>query len=394
MEEEHHKKRKILYVITKGNFGGAQKYVHDLAVSLPKDRFYTLVACGTKNGTTLKEKVREKGIETIDLESSEREISLKKDFKTLKDLINLIKKEKPDIIHLNSSKIGFLGALSVLFLKFYSKIHNTYSIPHSVFTSHGWAFNEKNRSNFSKIIFYLAHYATVLICDKTIAVSSRTKSDISWLPFIDKKIEVIHNGIEYFETKKREDSRKILDETDSGKKIIISLSELHNNKGIDIALKAISMLSEEYKEKIKYCIVGDGEEKSELLKLAKNLKVETCVNFLGFYKNARELLSGADIFLLPSRTENLPFSLLEAGFVGLPVICTNVGGNSEVIKDMQNGILVHPRNSKEIKEAILYLLDHPEKEEEFANEIRKTITNFFSFERTLKKTEDLYNSLN
>jgi glycosyltransferase involved in cell wall biosynthesis len=105
---------------------------------------------------------------------------------------------------------------------------------------------------------------------------------------------------------------------------------------------------------------------------------------------AKKLLSGSDIFLLPSRTEAFPYVILEAGMAGLPIIATNVGGIPEVIHDMQNGILVHPRNSKEIAEAILYLLDHPKKQKEFGAEIHKTISNFFSLEKMLKETITLY----
>jgi hypothetical protein len=79
-----------------------------------------------------------------------------------------------------------------------------------VFTSHGWAFNEKNRGALSKFIFYLGHYLTVLLCDKTIAVSEKTKNDISFLPFITDKIHIIHNGISDFKMLSKDEARLIL----------------------------------------------------------------------------------------------------------------------------------------------------------------------------------------
>jgi glycosyltransferase involved in cell wall biosynthesis len=75
---------------------------------------------------------------------------------------------------------------------------------------------------------------------------------------------------------------------------------------------------------------------------------------------------------------------------GLPVISTSVGGVPEVIHDMQNGVLVHPQNPKEMAEAILYLLDHKENRKEFGHEIKKTISNFFSLEKMLEETVKLY----
>ena len=137
-------------------------------------------------------------------------------------------------------------------------------------------------------------------------------------------------------------------------------------------------------------MAGDGEEKENLNKLVFELGIENIVRFLGFVPDAKKLLSGADIFLLPSRTEAFPYSILEAGMAGLPVIATSVGGVSEMIHDMQNGILVHPQNPKEMAEAILYILDHEENRKEFGHEIKKTITNFFSLEKMLSETIKIY----
>lgn len=381
-------KKKILYVITKGNFGGAQKYVYDLATNLPKDKFEVSVACG--QGELLIERLKDLNIRTIQIEGLEREINIKKDFKTFKDLIKIIKEERPNVVHFNSSKIGLLGSLVVLYFKILNLFRTSNFEFRALFTSHGWAFNEQNRSTLSKIIFYLGHYLTVLICDKTVAVSEKTKRDISFLPFIKNKIAVIHNGINNFETLPKDEARLILASKENEKIILFSLSELHNNKGIDIAIKALSLLPRVAREKIIYTIAGDGEERENLQKFVSSLGINESVRFLGFVADAKKLLSGADIFLFPSRTENLPFSILEAGNAGLPIISTSVGGIPEVIRDMQNGILVHAKNPKEIAEAILYCLDHPEKQKEFGQEIKKTVSNFFSLEKMLEETEKIY----
>ena len=389
--QENTGKKKILYVITKGNFGGAQKYVYDLATNLSKTVFDIVVACGIKDGNTLSKKLAEQNIRTISLENSKREINIKKDFRTFRDLIKIIKQEKPDILHFNSSKIGLLGSLAVL----YFRVLNLFRISdfgfRALFTSHGWAFNEQSRSAISKITFYLCHYLTVLICDKTIAVSEKTKRDISFLPFTKNKIDVIYNGISNFETLSRREARLILHSKEKEKIILFSLSELHNNKGIDIALKALALLPSAVREKIIYTVAGDGEERENLQKFISDLGISESVRFLGSVPDAKKLLSGADIFLFPSRTENLPYAILEAGVAELPIIATSVGGIPEIVHDMQNGILIHPRNPKEIAEAILYLLDHPEKQKEFGQEIKKTVTNFFSLEKMLSETLKILN---
>lgn len=391
-------KKKILFVITKGNFGGAQRYVFDLATNLPKDQFETIVACGTKEGTSLIEKLEEEKIKTIKLENSEREINLKNDFKTIKELIQIIKKERPNVVHLNSSKIGVLGSLAILYLKFLNSFsfvfRNSYFVSRCIFTAHGWAFNEPGRSVFSKIVFYLGHYLTILICDQTVAVSEKAKRDMDFLPFTDDKMKVVYNGVSAFEPEPREEARKFLSgpnpSTSSEQAIIYSISELNLNKGVDVALRGLSLLPQEVREKIIYCVAGGGEEKATLKKLAQELGVDHMVKFLGFVPDAKKYISGCDFFLLPSRTEAFPYVILEAGLAGAPIIATGVGGIPEVVRDMQNGILIHSQNPKEIAEAVLYYLDHPQKQKEFGEEIKKTVTNFFGLEKMLKETAILY----
>jgi hypothetical protein len=121
--------------------------------------------------------------------------------------------------------------------------------------------------------------------------------------------------------------------------------------------------------------------KNNLEKLAKELNIENMLRFLGFVPDAKKLLSGADMFLLPSRTEAFPYTILEAGMAGVPIIATSVGGVPEVIHDMQNGILVHPQNPKEIAEAILYYIDHPEKQKEYRRWLTDEVRKIFKKER-------------
>ncbi len=384
MSINNSQKKKILYVITKG----AQRYVYDLATGLPKDKFETVVTCGDQDGDTLQRLLNEKGVRVIKIGNLGREINFANDFKVLKNLIKIIKEEKPNMVHLNSSKIGFLGTLASLYFKFFFIIQNSKFKIHFIFTVHGWAFNEKDRATFSKLIYYLAHYLTILICDQTIAVSKKAKKDMKIFPFIKNKIKVIYNGIALSDLISSPTDNKLL--KGKNKTIIFSIAELHKNKGIDIAFQAISLLPKEIQNKIIYYIVGAGEERENLEKMATNMGISRIIKLLGFIPDVKKLLSANNIFLLPSRTEAFPYAILEAGVAGMPIIATNVGGIPEIINDMQNGILVPPQNPKEIAEAILYLLDHKDKQEEFGRKIKNTVSRFFSLKKMLKETIKLY----
>ena len=103
-------RQKILLVITKSNWGGAQRYVYDLATNLPRDRFEVIVACGGSG--TLITRLKESGVRVIPLGKLGRDISLGDDLGSFFSLLRILRTEHPDILHLNSSKAGGLGALA------------------------------------------------------------------------------------------------------------------------------------------------------------------------------------------------------------------------------------------------------------------------------------------
>jgi glycosyltransferase involved in cell wall biosynthesis len=289
-------RKKILIVITKGSpFGGAQRYVYDLATHLPADRFEAIVACG--EGNSLIEKLNGVNIRTIQIPSLVREINIKKDWKAYKELRQVIKTEKPDVVHLNSSKAGFIGAFASL---------NTTT--KTIFTAHNWGFNDKDRSTISRFVYYVAHYFTLLACDHVISVSQRTSHDIDWLPLVKDKIKVIYNGVGKLPFLTKKEAREFFG-VDSKKTLLYSLSELHKNKGIDLAIRAIKLLPEDKKGEVVYCIAGTGEESENLEKLIFELGVEENVRLMGFVEQGFRYLPGADAFLMPSRTEAFPYSL-------------------------------------------------------------------------------------
>ena len=160
--ENSHGARKLFICITKSDWGGAQKYVFDIATNTPRDQFDTTVLVGDGN---LKKRLEDARVKTLLLKNAQRDINIKKEFGLLFELIKLFKKEKPDIVHLNSSKMGLIGALAGRIV----------GIKKIVFTIHGWAFNE-DRNFVSKIFIKILHIFTIILCHKAISVSETTKN--------------------------------------------------------------------------------------------------------------------------------------------------------------------------------------------------------------------------
>lgn len=373
------KKKKILFAITKGNWGGAQRYVFDLATNLPKNSFEVVVACG--QGDRLKKKLAVKNIKVIKIAGLDRDISVGSDLSAFYSILQIIKAEKPDILHLNSSKIGSIGALA-------GRLSGVRQI---IFTGHGWAWNEK-RNFFSKFLILTAHWLTILLSHKIIAVSENIAQQIKRLPGIEKaNIVVVHNGISDTEYLERFTARTELNIKATGKFWIGAISELHNNKGLDVLIAAYAEVTKRHSDTA-LVIIGEGEKRSELTEQIESLNLGKKVYLLGFVEDARKYLKAFDILVMSSRTEAFPYVPLEAGLAQLPLIATAVGGIPELIQDGTNGFLVRPNDSDELSGKISELLQNTTQATILGHNLRKTVEKNFSTDLMVEKTLSIYNS--
>ena len=128
--------------------------------------------------------------------------------------------------------------------------------------------------------------------------------------------------------------------------ILLSVGELSERKNHAVVIEALRMLAPEYPN-LKYLICGQGEKKEYLQKLIRAYDLTERVILLGFRVDVAELYHVADIFVFPSRQEGLPVALMEAMASGLPVICSEIRGNTELVKNGKGGYLVKQENPKE-----------------------------------------------
>ena len=307
MESEGKKKtKKILYCITKSNWGGAQRYVYDLATNLSRDNYEVAIALGG-NGK-LKETLEEAGIRTIFVKSLQRDVGVLKDIYSFFELVKIFRKEKPDIIHLNSSKMGGIGGLAGRIAR----------IKKIIFTAHGWAYNEE-RSFSQKIIIAILHFVTVAFSHLTIVVSEKAREQFQSGNLMKKKMVVIHNGIGEIEFIEKEKARQEfvevrLPQTEKVKEKIKSeplwigtISELHKNKGLKYVIEAVDRLIKNENINIShrniiFIIMGEGEERKNLEEVVKKNNLENSVFLVGNVKNASSYLKAFNIFTLTSIT--------------------------------------------------------------------------------------------
>ncbi|MCF7865693.1 MAG: glycosyltransferase [Candidatus Pacebacteria bacterium] len=397
-EKQNKRPEKILFVITKSNFGGAQRYVFELATRLSKEGNKVAVALG--GAGVLKTKLEEAGIEIFPISSAQRDISVTKEIKVLWRLYSIVRIYKPTIVHLNSPKIGGLGAVATRIGSFINNMFGKGSfVKKIIYTNHGWPFNEP-RPEWQQITIRIFSWLTVFVGGTTIVLSETERNDVKSWPFVQKKFSIITNGVATFNLlHKKEALTTLVGEVkaeqwlNEGRTIIGTISELHKNKGLIFALEGLNSYIEQYPEqKIAYVIIGEGEMRSEIETLIRNLsslKPEQII-LAGHVNEAREYLQAFDLFLLSSVKEGLPFALLEAGYAGIPVISTSVGGIPEVIQNLENGILIAPRRPQEIKNALVYLNEHPEVKEQMVKKFKEKINQKYNFELIVADIKKLY----
>lgn len=337
--------KKILYVITKSGWGGAQAYVYALATAMAAQGAKVTVAlggAGVPGGATglLASGLEAAGIEVIVIPSLVRDISLGQELKALNELRAIIRHLRPDVLHLNSSKAAGLGALA-------GRLEGVKRI---VYTVHGWPYREPGSYRRS-VLIWLASLATVLLSHVTIVVSRADKKTVlGALP----QVKHIPLGLETFSIKTHCDARALLGNIPEDAYVVGTIAELTNNKGLEYGIRAFASLKQrgfaDY-----YVILGDGELKDSLVHLARELQVADSVRFAGFVPDARSYLAAFDVFLLPSLKEGLPYALLEASIAGRPIVASDVGGIPEILERYGTGILVPPRRPNAIVQAVISL---------------------------------------
>lgn len=378
------KKIKVLFLITRSHWGGAQRYVFDLATNLPQEKFEAVVITGG-NGPLI-QKLQEARIKTIIPPALARDISIGGDLKTFWQIKKIIRNENPDFVHLNSSKIGILGALAARLC----------GVRNVIFTAHGWAFNE-DRPFFIKIIFRVMVWFSFFLHTRVICVSEAVRSSAPILLLPKEKFVTIHLGISPISHLERDAARKFLmqkdprlEKLDAQTPWIGIVAELTHNKGITYAIQALQIPSLLAAHLI---LIGSGDLEHSLKSLTHALHSNDRIHFLGAIENAALYLQAFDVFALPSLTEALGYVLLEAGSAQLPVAASRVGGIPEIIENNTNGFLVPPKNPLALADAIDTLLKNPELAQRFSHALKEKVKNNFSLAGMLGETFALYEKL-
>lgn len=308
------------------------------------------VVCNCKEGSTISDDKIQEMIHELEKKNVvvyhvpiPRKISdIKGIKKSISEVMKLCKEKKYDLLHCHSP-IGSVVA----------RIAAKGRVKRIIYTAHGFHFF-KGAPLINWLIFFPVEYVFSFVTDVLITIN---KEDYEFAKkyMHPKKIEYVPGiGIdtEKFALKNFDNTKKRKELGIDEKNImILSVGELNDNKNHDIIINALSELNN---YNIKYFIAGIGEKKDYLETLAKKQNVDLFL--LGYRTDVPELLNCADIYAFPSKREGLSVALMEAMAAGLPIVASNIRGNTDLVDVGYGGFLCESNSSEQFRHAIVQLV--------------------------------------
>ena len=286
---------------------------------------------------------------------------------------------KPDIVHIHGVTHPPLPVVGVLMRKFFKKIPLILSV-------HGITEMEEQYGKWgikSRINMLFSDW--VLKCILTIIVSTQAVKNLL-AEKTNSEIHIIPNGINFNEIQ----SIKSTNNTEAKHLSILFVGRLDRIKGVEVLLRAIPIIKRNIPNFFVY-IIGRGPQETELMHLAKELKNEEKVKFLGFIPEEEkyQYYKISDIVVIPSRWDVLPIVLLEAMAFGKPVVASNVGGIPYVLEDGKMGLLFECGNINDLVEKLIILLQNSELREKMGESGRERAKDF-SWDAIAKRMVEIY----
>ena len=321
---------KIAYIITRADaVGGASIHVRDLAQAMLERGHQPIVLVGGAGPVT--DQLASAGVPFRALEFLERAVHPVRDLRALAEMTSVLRELRPDVLSAHTAKAGWIGRAACARL----------GLP-AIYTPHGWTIGSRISAASGAVFTVFERLASrwtraiICVCDYEMRLALEKRVAGPEILF------VVHNGV-----------RDIAPDLRAGPGRspvrICSVARLEAPKDHATLLQALAGLRSEAWE---LDLVGDGPLESSLRRQAAALGIAGRVRFLGYQPDPASVLAGAQLFVLSSRSEAFPRSVLEAMRAGLPVVASAVGGVGEAVTDGVAGLLVPPGSPEALAAAI------------------------------------------
>ncbi len=289
-------------------------------------------------------------------------------------LAQLFRQTRTDVVHTRNAEAFFYGFLG-------AKIA---AVPAVIHSEHGRNFNDRPLRLWVQRMFSKR-------TDAIFSVSEALKQElVARLGIPAGRLEMIHNGVDasHFVPGNRTRDRATWGVA-PGDVVVGSVGRLVTVKNFPLLLRAVSSLST---DRIVVVLIGDGPERPALEAIARELGIAARVRFLGHREDVAELLPAMDIFVLPSVSEGISNTLLEAMAAGVAVVASNVGGNPEVVRDRVDGLLFESGDEAGLRDKLQKMFADAVLRASLGRAARERMLSEFSMEAMIARYEQLYQS--
>jgi glycosyltransferase involved in cell wall biosynthesis len=321
---------RVVVLVTLAAVGGAQSYVAALVPALA-ERFDVVVAA--HGDGALRVAAARAGVRFVALRHLRRALGAR-DVLGLLELVRLLRRERPQILHANSSKAGVLGRLAAALA----------GVPVRIFTAHGWAFGAERGA--AGRVYRWADRLVLPLTTAVVCVSeSERRAGLQARTCDPERTWVIHNGVDVGAAPQSS--------VGGEPPLIVSVGRLQAPKDPLTLVRALGALPH---GSFRAVMVGDGPDREAVAAEIAASGLAGVVALVGDRDDVPALLEGADVFVLATRSEGFPLSVVEAMAAGLPVVASSVGGIPEAVLDGETGLLVAPQNPPALASALAHVL--------------------------------------
>jgi len=360
----------VFHLIGSLRVGGAEQQLVSLVPLFDREKFRIIV--GTlQPGGGLENVLAESGIEYVNLSFRVRTF-----VQCMLRLAGILRREKVDILHTHIAYTSFFGRLAGLCSR----------VPFMVTTDHGQHLWKKRWE-------VMADWALNRFTACRVAVTGDVAEILHTRDHTPRnKIIVVPNGVDVerfrVDSSRGKAVRKELGISDDTV-VVGTVARLSWAKALEVLVETTAELVKRL-PKVRCVIVGDGSLRGEVEQCVKDLGMQDYVLMTGTRMDVPELLSAFDVFVLSSRTEGLPVSLLEAMAAGRPIASTRVGGIPEVVTDRKEALLVEPGDPHALADAIVEIVSDPRLAAELARNAEERVGAEYSIAATVRKLERVY----
>jgi len=383
------RKIRVAHIISRMVTGGAEENTLFTIQGLDKNRYNIDLIVGEECNKDIFNIGQKNGFNIIRINGLKGKLNFFYDPIILIKLVIVLKRNHYDIVHTHTTKTGILGRLAARIV----------GVPIIICGLHGTAIQTFSSKILNSALMFFekltGRFTNAYISVSEILSKNYKEKGIG----IKTKYHTVHSGMnldKFFNIKENIKQEEVIKELGitSNSFIIGNIGRLEVAKGNKYLFEAIKKVTEQRKEcHLKLLVIGEGEEKENLIKYVRKLGIEDKIIFTGYRKDIEKLMAMMDILVLSSLREGLPRVLVQAAAVGMPSVAFNVDGVPEIVKDGYNGFLIRPKDVNQLADKIIRYIDDRELIGLHGQNGRNFVNGKWSIENMVNKVDNIYQEL-